>query len=331
MKDPTQVSPLRSSKLPNPKQLSWNAQSIKHKAKQGVHLFAKRNRIEVHTSIPIHTLSATFIYGVWLCFVPSVFCLLSSGSAVSVAATPQIAQTNLSTNINRPTLKLGSQGERVSELQAALKLLGFYSGAVDGVYNDVTANAVSKFKQSVGLNPDGIVDANTWQQLFPKESTVASPNSTNKSPVPSTTANSTKVVNPSHSPKPATRSHSATSKVDTSTNPEPKPATPKTSQGQSSATRSGSTTHTQPTARTQQNRDIQYTAAGFPILRVGMSGPEVVKLQQRLQKLGFFDGTISGHFGATTEAAVKALQKRYGLEADGVAGGETWEILTRRN
>jgi peptidoglycan hydrolase-like protein with peptidoglycan-binding domain len=32
-----------------------------------------------------------------------------------------------------------------------------------------------------------------------------------------------------------------------------------------------------------------------------------------------------------TEEAVKAAQKRYGLEPDGVVGGATWEVLLRRS
>ncbi len=61
-----------------------------------------------------------------------------------------------------------------------------------------------------------------------------------------------------------------------------------------------------------------------------MHGPEVVKLQQKLEKLGFFDGNIDGDFGAKTETAVKAAQQRYGIEADGIVGAGTWEVLTRR-
>ncbi|MHC5825203.1 MAG: peptidoglycan-binding domain-containing protein, partial [Nostoc sp.] len=72
--------------------------------------------------------------------------LIASTAVVSIAAPQKIAQVNPGDNINRPTLKVGSQGERVSELQAALKLLGYYSGAVDGVYSENTASAVSRFK-----------------------------------------------------------------------------------------------------------------------------------------------------------------------------------------
>jgi len=262
----------------------------------------------------------------WCC-VPM---FLNSLIVVSVSATPQIAQVDSRISINHPTLKLGSQGEPVSEIQAALKLLGFYTGAVDGVYNNITASAVSKFKQAVGLNPDGVVDASTWQQLLPSDSvqasSVSSPNSGNKFPVPSQTSSTTKVVNPGPEPRPAARTHTATSKAANSTNPEPRPVTPNTAaNSQKAPVKQSSPTHT------QQNPTIQYTSEGWPILRVGMHGPEVTKLQQRLQKLGFFQGSIDGDFGAETVTAVKAAQQRYGLEADGVAGGGTWQVLMRRH
>jgi peptidoglycan hydrolase-like protein with peptidoglycan-binding domain len=291
--------------------------------------------------------------------------LIGSFGVVSIAAPQKIAQVSSGDSINRPTLKVGSQGERVSELQAALKLLGFYSGAVDGIYNDNTASAVSRFKQAAGLSQDGIVDASTWQRLFPNEpivtSTASSPqaifNSATNFPVPTQPSNVTRVVNSSPNPprqaasqivnsspepkptnprqqKPPRRTTSTTA----NSNPEPKPANPRQQKPSSrtsttrtqSATRSRQTTQIQPTPISKRTPDIQYTSEGWPILRVGMRGSEVVKLQERLQRLGFLDSGIDGDFGETTEAAVKAVQKRYGLEADGVVGGSTWEILARR-
>jgi Putative peptidoglycan-binding domain-containing protein len=61
-----------------------------------------------------------------------------------------------------------------------------------------------------------------------------------------------------------------------------------------------------------------------------MSNVEVRRLQMRLRKLGYLESTADGNFGEATEAAVKTLQRRYGIEPDGVVGGETWEILLRR-
>ncbi|MGJ5632794.1 peptidoglycan-binding protein [Nostoc sp. CALU 1950] len=296
--------------------------------------------------------------------------LIASTAVVSIAAPQKIAQVNPGNSINRPTLKVGSQGERVAELQAALKLLGFYSGAVDGTYSENTASAVSRFKQAAGLNPDGIVDASTWQRLFPREPVVASTvpssqprfNSATNFPVPTQASNLTNVANSnpnpprqavtqvptSPEPRPATP-RQAVRPVATSpepkpatprqavrpvaTSPEPRPATPRkatTSSIQKTPNRTTSTTRTQPNTTTKRTPGIQYTSEGLPILRIGLRGSEVVKLQQQLKKLGFLKGDADGDFGVTTETAVKAAQKRYGLEADGVVGGSTWEVLLRR-
>jgi peptidoglycan hydrolase-like protein with peptidoglycan-binding domain len=78
-----------------------------------------------------------------------------------------IAQTGA---IVRRTLKEGSRGSEVSELQAALKLLGFYSDTVDGIFSQSTAKAVSKFQEAAGRVPDGIVGQDTWNRLFPASS-----------------------------------------------------------------------------------------------------------------------------------------------------------------
>ena len=75
-----------------------------------------------------------------------------------------IAQTGA---IVRRAIKLGSRGSEVTELQAALTLLGFYTGAVDGIFSQSTAIAVSKFQEAAGVAPDGIVGQDTWNRLFP--------------------------------------------------------------------------------------------------------------------------------------------------------------------
>jgi uncharacterized protein (TIGR02594 family) len=63
------------------------------------------------------------------------------------------------------------------------------------------------------------------------------------------------------------------------------------------------------------------------VLKQGMSGPEVLRVQQRLQELGFFSGTPRGNFGEMTEAAVRAFQETNGLAVDGVVGPSTWAAL----
>ncbi|MGB3534047.1 MAG: peptidoglycan-binding protein [Microcoleaceae cyanobacterium] len=74
-------------------------------------------------------------------------------------------------SLQRPTLELGSQGTEVSELQATLKLLGYYDGAVDGVYSEATAEAVSAFQKAAGIGTSGVVNQQTWNSLFPPSQT----------------------------------------------------------------------------------------------------------------------------------------------------------------
>ena len=172
-----------------------------------------------------------------------------------------MAQTPGSSTLDRPVLELGSQGTAVSELQAALKLLGYYSGAVSGTFDRATADAVSGFQQAAGLTPNGIVDAKTWTRLFP-----------------------------ARLPEAAIESCSCDS-------------------GRSSE---------------------ETTAAGdLPLLRLGMRGTAVLGVQQRLQAIGFFQGKVDGVFGTDTQAAVEAVQESYDLQADGIVGPDTWEVLMR--
>lgn len=62
-------------------------------------------------------------------------------------------------------------------------------------------------------------------------------------------------------------------------------------------------------------------------LRVNCKGTQVKVLQWLLNNAGCNAGTVDGVFGKKTSAAVKAYQKKVGLEADGVVGSKTWTKL----
>ena len=65
----------------------------------------------------------------------------------------------------------------------------------------------------------------------------------------------------------------------------------------------------------------------LPILASGARGDDVVRLQTRLDELGYRPGSIDGIFGSGTRKAVVAFQKRNGLQADGSAGPQTLALL----
>lgn len=62
-------------------------------------------------------------------------------------------------------------------------------------------------------------------------------------------------------------------------------------------------------------------------LKLGSTGPAVIKLQQRLLDKGFNPGAIDGFFGENTKAAVKAFQRSVGLKDDGIVGPKTRTAL----
>jgi hypothetical protein len=64
-----------------------------------------------------------------------------------------------------------------------------------------------------------------------------------------------------------------------------------------------------------------------PVLRHGSKGEAVKVVQRRLASLNCYTGRIDGDFGPLTEFAVKKLQKRKGLYADGIVGPKTYKAL----
>ena len=137
------------------------------------------------------------------------------------------------------SLRKGSTGSAVKDLQTKLKKLGFYNAYVDGSYGDTTVAAVKAFQKKYNLTADGVAGSETLKKLD----------------------------------------------------------------------------------SAYKNADSNTTDDGS--LRKGSTGTAVKTLQTNLKKLGFYTAYVDGSFGATTESAVKAFQKKYGLTADGVAGSAT--------
>lgn len=64
------------------------------------------------------------------------------------------------------TLKQGSSGNDVMEIQSLLEKMGYQPGLIDGVFGLRTKEAVKQFQRSNGLTADGIIGLNTNKVLL---------------------------------------------------------------------------------------------------------------------------------------------------------------------
>ncbi|MCG7428068.1 peptidoglycan-binding protein [Helcobacillus sp. ACRRO] len=66
---------------------------------------------------------------------------------------------------SRPTLRKGSSGAAVKQLQARLNATTYWVGGADGKFGGTTLQAVYALQKAAGLKPDGVVGAKTWAAL----------------------------------------------------------------------------------------------------------------------------------------------------------------------
>ena len=61
--------------------------------------------------------------------------------------------------------------------------------------------------------------------------------------------------------------------------------------------------------------------------KYGSRGDEVIQIQTKLKRWGYYNGNIDGIYGSQTLAAVKYFQRKNGLVVDGIAGKNTLEAM----
>lgn len=82
-------------------------------------------------------------------------------------AVPAGLYEDLKPQERKPTLRRGSKGDAVKELQEILERLGYDLGkyGVDSAFGRATEKAVKAFQKNAGIGVDGIVGAATWAAL----------------------------------------------------------------------------------------------------------------------------------------------------------------------
>ena len=214
-------------------------------------------------------------------------------------------------------LEKGSTGSAVKDLQTKLKKLGYYDAYVDGDYGDTTVAAVKAFQKKYNLTADGIAGKETLKKL----DSVYKNADSDKDDDSLRMGDSGSAVKDLQTKLKKLGYYDGT--VD-STFGSGTYAAVRAFQKKYNLTADGVAG-----SETLKKLDSAYknadsnTSTDDDSLRKGATGTAVKTLQTNLKKLGFYTAYVDGSFGSTTESAVKAFQKKYGLTADGVAGSAT--------
>ncbi len=244
-------------------------------------------------------------------------------------------------------LQLGASGQKVRTLQNRLIQLGWLGGRATGTYDAATEAAVRAFqKKTKGLWEDGVAGPDTLRALYSDSAARAT-----------TVAASTGETLEKGSEGDAVRTLQKrlkelgylTGAVDGSfgiateaavlafqqrngLTPDGKAGTATLNRlyGDDAIKNGGSPVDT--SAQVQRSADSgvnmsDIASTGYVTLEEGTSGNAVRRLQERLKKLGYYNGSVDGSFGEGTAAAVMAFQLRNNLTVDGKAGPATQRAL----
>ena len=190
------------------------------------------------------------------------------------------------------SLKQGSKGTEVKQLQKNLIGLGFLEGSADGSYGSKTKAAVKEFQAEFGLSPDG--NAGEATQAAVSNAVVRL---------------QVELKNAGFAP--GTPDGHFGSKTKTAL---------KKFQKDRMLPETG-------VADTATWKAINKSSTGLQAGSGAKTAAQIKQLQQALIGLGFLTGKADGVYGSKTREAVRSFQKAYGLGVDGSAGPDTITAL----
>ena len=227
------------------------------------------------------------------------------------------AYKNAGSDKDDDSLRKGATGSAVKDLQTKLKKLGFYNAYVDGSYGDTTVAAVKAFQKKYNLTADGVAGSETLKKLDSAYKNAGS-DKDDDSLRKGATGSAVKDLQTKLKKLGFYNAYVDGSYGDTTV------AAVKAFQKKYNLTADGvAGSETLKKLDTAYKNADSNTSTDDDSLRKGATGTAVKTLQTNLKKLGFYTAYVDGSFGSTTESAVKAFQKKYGLTADGVAGSAT--------
>ena len=224
---------------------------------------------------------------------------------------------NANSDKDDDSLRMGDSGSAVKDLQTKLKKLGYYDGTVDSTFGSGTYAAVKAFQKKYNLTADGVAGSETLKKLDSAYKNADS-DKDDDSLRKGATGSAVKDLQTKLKKLGFYNASIDGDYGDTTV------AAVKAFQKKYNLTADGVAG-----SETLKKLDSAYknadsnTSTDDDSLRKGATGTAVKTLQTNLKKLGFYTAYVDGSFGSTTESAVKAFQKKYGLTADGVAGSAT--------
>ncbi|WP_084787662.1 C40 family peptidase [Anaerobacillus alkalidiazotrophicus] len=256
-----------------------------------------------------------------------------------------IADANtLNTLLNdaQATLRVGSRGQAVTNLQNDLRALGTFNHATTGYFGPITEAAVKEFQLRNGLRATGIADSATLDGIkrIRANGTQQQTQETSRSATSQTTlqigsrGNAVSEVQTLLKDANLFNYHTitgyygeitatgvrdfqrqanlqVTGRADTQTVQALRDHVQKLKQQQAAA--QPSQTVSTPTVQSESSF----------VLKVGQTSDSVRELQHQLKSLGYFNHQVTGYFGPITETAVRAFQRDHQLIVDGVVTTST--------
>ena len=237
-------------------------------------------------------------------------------------------------NAGYPVLMMGSTGTDVSDLQARLTELGYYTGAIDGRYASGTQTAVQEFQERNGLTADGIAGRQTQDMLYsgsaqPKYVTVSASGDAKEYLLLKQGASGVEVRKLQGRLAELGYYAGGVDGIYGETTASAVKAFQRAN-GLSGDGQAGVQTQSKlysSSARYASSPVATANPDATRTLTLGMTGNDVYALQERLIELRYLSGVADGVFGAETQAALIAFQKNNGLTADGNAGSSTLKKL----
>ena len=232
-----------------------------------------------------------------------------------------------------PTLRKGSKGSNVTRLQNALKSMGYYNIAVDGIYGKGTVAAVKAFQSAKGLTVDGVAGPKTLTKLYESSGSGTQAQNTTQpqggsSSQYATLSSGSKGSAVSALQKKLKALGYYTMSVDGAYGKGTTAAVKafQTAEGLTANGIADSLTQERLFAKdTSQSSSSSTTTV--TTLRLGDSGEAVTQMKNKLWYLGYYTGTVDDRFDDATRTAVIAFQRASSLTRDGIAGKKTFAAL----